>query len=93
MIMWIDDSNARLLAFNALEGELNYQVEKWSEHRHSNAEFAVFIEEYLNDLKELVTKSDSNDPEVKRKEADIMRKVTALGVAAMIENGIAKRGM
>lgn len=81
------------LVFAALEGERAYQERKHgnTEHRgvHSVTEWLVYIEQYLQQAKHIVT--HHSDPDAKRRALCAIRKVTAMGVACMEQNGIVTR--
>ena len=72
----------------AIDGERDYQS-KWdleeSQGQHSVAEFIVYMQAYLNKAIEAV--SFSADPAASQAALHVIRKVTALGVACMEQNG------
>lgn len=73
--------------YEALNSERAYQAYRWTGHSHSVIEYLVFIEHYLNKAKALATTEEQGPWAV----LDQLRKLTALGVAAMEENGVARR--
>ncbi|HNC56691.1 MAG TPA: hypothetical protein PLP33_14690 [Leptospiraceae bacterium] len=83
--------------YKLIDGERNYQETLWSvigetgniPSAHSFAEWLVFIEDYVNEAKHLLTRESfvSANPKV----GDIMRKVAALAVAALEEHGAEAR--
>lgn len=79
--------------YAALDGERAYQDKLWVTnnyaHQHSIEEWAIYIEDYLDELKHIVARSAA--PECYEKANHIMRKVTAMGVACMEQNGAPKR--
>jgi len=83
--------STRKEVYDAIDSERSYQEAKWPrpQHEHSLIEFAVFMEDYLAELKHLLTRNDTQ--EVIYQAQDIMRKVTALGVASMEINGTRDR--
>jgi hypothetical protein len=87
------DPSARLHVYMALDGERDYQQEKHgnTDHRgiHSVTEYLVYIEQYLNQAKHIVT--HHSDPDAKKRALCAIRKVTALGIACMEQNGIVTR--
>lgn len=72
----------------AIDSERSYQNYRWPEHKHSVTEYLVYIEHYLNKAKAIVSTSALEGED----ELDALRKITALGVAAMEENGAKPRG-
>jgi len=75
--------------YKAIDSERNYQDSKWPGHVHSLEEYAVYMEDYLAELKHLLSRNNALD--VHKQVRDIMRKVTAMGVAAMEQNGAQNR--
>lgn len=80
---------ARSAVFRLLDGERDYQVSKWgedeSEWHKSPAEFVLYMEHHLAKAREATTHGDDISA------MEQIRKVTALGVAAMELNGCAAR--
>lgn len=76
---------------SAIKGERDYQDYRWPGHKHSFEEFAVYMEDYLSELKHLTSRNDMNEPVNMDNARDIMRKVTAMGVAALEQNGVLGR--
>jgi hypothetical protein len=81
----------RHIVYFAIDSERNYQDEKWAGHKHSFDEYAYYMEQYLAEFKAHISHNDSNDPVVAGKSRDFFRKITAMGVAAMEENGTRER--
>lgn len=79
------DLSPRQQAYNAIDNERTYQDAKWPEHKHSALEFSVYMKDYLEELQHLCSRNDDRitGPEV----MNIMRKVTAMGVACMEQHG------
>lgn len=78
----------------AIAGERNYQDYRWPEaqgHSHSFDEFAYFMEQYLAELKAFRSHADGNEESVRWTTQDFFRKITALGFAAMEQNGTRRR--
>lgn len=81
--------------YAAIDGERAYQ-EGWNDPeltdsggRHSNVEFLAMIQYYTNNA--LGTATIRPDPAAKRETADALRKIAALAVAAMEQNGVCYR--
>ena len=83
----------RSLVYEALDGERDYQDEKWgptpSHGIHTATEFLVFMRDYIEEALHIESRESlvTADP----KALDIIRKVTALGVACMEQNGVQLR--
>lgn len=83
----------RRMVYGAIDTERAYQ-EKWdtaeSSGKHETGAFILFMEEYLSEARRLEStlESGGNTPEHEGETAlDFVRKVTALGVACMEQNG------
>lgn len=81
--------------YAALDSERDYQDSRWnastttSEGRHSFSEWIAYMEDYLDEAKHILARfaRQVGEPQV----AQIIRKVTAMGVAAMEEHGAPQR--
>lgn len=69
-------------AFSAIESERSYQNYRWPGHKHTVTEYLVYIQHYLNKAIAVASTSDSDETALAE-----VRKIAALGVAAMEENG------
>lgn len=82
-------------ALAALVGERAYQDLRWNENttasagKHSVTEFIVFIEHYLANAKRVL--SMEGEPQATEKALHDIRKVGALCVVAMEQNGVRTR--
>jgi hypothetical protein len=87
------DQVARLHIYAALDREREYQEEKHgpTDHHgvHSVTEWLVYIEQYLNEAKKVVTYH--SDPDARKRALCAIRKVTAMGLACMEQNGLVTR--
>lgn len=88
----------RAEVYNALDSERDYQDMRIArdgttapgpEHYHSPEEFLIYMDAYLNEAKRVA--SSVWGPECKPAVMEIVRKVTALGVACMEQNGAPQR--
>lgn len=86
-------SATRNEVYDALNGEREYQ-RKWeteseSKGKHSLSEFFAYMEDYIDEAQHILAREpvQTGNP----KAANILRKVTALGVAAMEQHGAPKR--
>lgn len=71
--------------YNAIDGERKYQEKRWERpaHNHSNTEYLVYIDHYV---KQAFAAVSTQDGDVSTLPA--LRKIAALAVAAMEENGV-----
>lgn len=81
-----------LEVMSAIQSERGYQNYRWpsSAHKeHSLEEWFMYMEDYINEAKHLLSRESYDTCGVKA--LDIMRKVTAMGVAAMEYHGAPRR--
>lgn len=81
--------------YQAIDGERDYQ-EGWKDPtltdsggEHSNVEFLVYIRDYVEEALHIATRKP--DPEANIHTAHALRKIAALAVAAMEQNGVLLR--
>lgn len=79
----------RLQVIDAIASERDYQKRKWGEKPHSLPEWFMYMEDYINEAKHILSRE--SDETANPKALDIMRKVTSMGVAAMEQHGAPKR--
>jgi len=88
-------SATRKEVYAALDGERDYQEEKWNENttasagRHSVGEFVVFMDNYLHEAKAQLSRMA--EPAATEAALNTIRKITAMGVACMEQNGAPQR--
>ena len=76
--------------YKLIDGERDYQDAKWnaatttSKGLHGPTEWLVYIEDYVNEAKHIVSRE--YDPIATEKAMSIMRKIGAMAVAAMEQN-------
>jgi len=82
--------------YRILDGERDYQDERWIDdttpsgvHIHSPEEWIVYMEDYLAEAKHILSRNDA--PKCYSDAMEIIRKVTAMGVASMEQNGCLER--
>ena len=79
--------------FAAIRGEKAYQVKLWgpTETRgdHSVAEFILFIEDYIAEARSLVSRNAGRPADLDA--LDVLRKIGALAVSCMEQNGVVTR--
>jgi len=81
--------------YAAIDSERAYQKDRWNEHTttskgfHSFSEWIAYMEDYLAEAKHLLARTAKQDAYVQV--SHIVRKVTAMGVAAMEEHGAPRR--
>jgi hypothetical protein len=80
--------------YETIDGERDYQdsLASTSENEdghHTTTEFLLYMDDYLQQAKHVA--ATTWGPDCKVKTLDILRKVTALGVACMEQNGVVPR--
>lgn len=86
---------SRAEVYAALDSERAYQDSRWtaetttSEGRHTFEEWIVYMEDYLQEAKHVLSRKAAQHAQPEA--AQIMRKVTAMGVACMEQHGAPKR--
>jgi hypothetical protein len=81
--------------YAALDSERAYQDTRWnestttSEGKHSLEEWIVYMEDYSAEAKHLLSRMSTQ--EAYPKALEIIRKVTAMGVACMEQHGAPRR--
>lgn len=92
--------HVRADVYKAIDGERTYQ-DKWedaeSRGKHETGAFILFMEHYLKEARRLESTLESGGNGINFREQgvegslDFVRKVTALGVACMEQNGAPER--
>lgn len=78
--------------YEAINSERDYQDSRWNENttaskgQHSPEEWYVYIEDYINEAKHILSRE--NVQSAYPKAMDIMRKVASMTVAAMEQHGV-----
>ena len=86
---------SRKIVYAAIDTERDYQDSRWnadttaSSGRHTVTEWIVFMEDYLREMKTQVSRNA--DPSATIQALHTMRKVVAMGVACMEQNGALPR--
>ena len=81
--------------YAAIDGERDYQDRRWAPEetstggRHSVAEFAIFIDDYLREMKTQLSRNA--EPGASARALETLRKITAMGVACMEQHGAPRR--
>lgn len=81
--------------YKAIDGEREYQSKVWNENTtttsgiHSVTEFILYMQDYLTEAQHVVTRN--TEPHASDSALHIIRKVTAMGVACMEQNGVMSR--
>jgi RPA family protein len=74
--------------FSLIDGERDYQDLRWKDSlSRSVGDFLVYMDDYMRKAKERFTAVEGTDEAL-----DVIRKVTALGVACMEKHGAPRRG-
>jgi hypothetical protein len=83
----------RECVFDVLNGEREYQIEKWGptpeKGLHTPTEFLVYMQDYLTEAFNQATRPSDLDESV----LDTIRKITAMGVACMEQWGAPSRAI
>jgi len=85
----------RSSVYAALDSERAYQDTRWnestttSEGKHTFEEWIVYMEDYLAEAKHILSRESTQSAYAKVQH--IMRKVTAMGVACMEQQGAPRR--
>lgn len=82
--------------YAALDSEREYQDAKGvanggEPHRHELESFVLYMEDYMHQLRNQLSRIWCSDGKPPREALDTLRKVTALGVAAMEQHGAPRR--
>jgi len=83
----------RSLVYEAIDGERDYQDERWggtgTHGIHSITEFLTYIQDYTSEALHIECREEDETANVKA--IDIVRKIAALGVACMEQHGAPAR--
>lgn len=88
--------NSREEVYKIIDGERDYQNSRWNDNttmsggQHSPAEWLVYMQDYLTQA--IHQASRYADPESREMVLGTIRKITAMGVACMEQNGAPPRG-
>lgn len=88
---YMDRNAEREWAYESIDTERHYQAVRWNEEttetggKHSVTEFLVFIQDYTNEALHVLTRNP--EPQATEEALHIVRKIAALGVACMEQNG------
>lgn len=85
--------------YAALDSEREYQERKavmagtvpGEVRPHSVEEFVLYMEDYMHELRHQLSRTWTPDRKATKEMLDTLRKVTALGVAAMEQHGAPRR--
>ncbi len=86
----------RKIVYRAIDGEREYQEGRAVEagtipgnvRPHSVEEFVLYMDDYMTELKHQLSRIWTSDRSAPPEALDTLRKVTALGVACMEQNGV-----
>lgn len=82
-------------AIAAVVGEMDYSFSKWdpstteSGGEHSVAEWIIYIEDYLREAKQVLSRQPEPQATIKAKHA--LRKVASMATIALMQNGVVTR--
>lgn len=81
----------REAVYEAIDSERDYQVQRWGgDHYRTVGEYLVYIQDYVREAMTAATREPDNPQgwgNVSDNTRDLVRKITALGVACMEHNG------
>jgi len=80
----------RKVVYKLIDGERDYQDNKWGPARHSIEEWLIYIEDYVNETKHLLSRSRPSSETYMRAKGNL-RKITALGICAMEQHDCVSR--
>lgn len=83
-------STTREVVYSAIDGERDYQDQKWGNDQHSLLEWLVFIEDYSAEAKHFTIRNP--DPEAFYFLQHSLRKIAGLAVCALEQHGVMTRG-
>ena len=89
------NARRRMDVYAAIDGEREYQDRRWSaqttetEGNHTVGEFIGFMLDYLLEANKQISRQ--GEPRASQDALNTLRKVTAMGVACMEQNGAPKR--
>jgi hypothetical protein len=79
--------------YAAIEGELRHGFERFgrtpSRGQHTVGEWVLYMEDYIAEAREACTRE--KEPESSELALDVLRKVVAMGIHCMWQNGLVKR--
>lgn len=82
---------SRRAVYAAIDSERAYQNEKWGDGDHTVTEYILYMEHYLSEARRSASTQDLTVAIRHNLVMDFIRKVTALGVVCMEENGAPHR--
>lgn len=95
VISYDEDEQVSDAVFDVIKKEMEYQDKLWNntESRgiHSIPEFILFMQNYLKEAEQIVSRTAS--PKCDEEASHIIRKVVAMGIQCMKQNGIYERDM
>lgn len=82
-------ATTRREVYEVIDGEREYQEQKWEGHEHTPTEWLVYMQDYITEALHFVSRNP--DPTANEFALHNIRKVTALGVACMEQRGVRYR--
>ena len=80
----------RVEVYDAINSERHYQA-KWGNRTQTATEYILYMEHHLAEARRLASTLDLEDHDSEIKVLNFVRKVTALGVVCMEDNGAPRR--
>lgn len=84
-----NEAKMRNFVYDTINGERDYQDSKWPGHNHSNVEWLVYIDDYVKEALHMASRYPDDIAERFLKSS--LRKIGAMSVAAMEQNGVVTR--
>lgn len=87
--------STRKEVYKAIDSERDYQDSRWnrnttnSEGIHSEYEWLIFIQDYVNEGMHIASREP--EPDARKKVNDQLRKIAAMAINALEQNGVSPR--
>ena len=76
---------SRTQTYAAVDSEREYQESRWPGHTHEIESYLLYMQDYMNECIHVISRSDGSTAYPIA--LNIIRKVTALGIACMEQHG------
>jgi hypothetical protein len=77
--------------YKAIDGERDYQDARWPGHIHNESEYILYLRHYVDEAAKKASTLDLSDVENMMKVLSDIRKIAALAVVCMEQNGVVHR--
>ena len=82
---------SRAAVYDAIDSERTYQETRWDDRTHTTIEYLLFMEHCLSEARRLASTTDLSERLAEIEVLNFVRRVTALGVVCMEDNGAPAR--